>query len=124
MRFVPILLCIALAACATVQPTVIDDLRSAGVGIDALWSSGQPAMGDRATTGVVQGELVLIFEYHDVAKATADYDSLVTRGMLADGTPVHFAEPVRYFHKGRMVVVYVGDTPGVHALLERTMKQE
>ena len=101
----------------TDRVSLVDSLRAAGAGVEPAGKISQPFFSVDGRTVRVNGEDVQVFEYTDAAAASTEA-ALVSQDGDSVGTSTVSWVATPHFHRGRLIVPYVGDDIGVFEVLE------
>ena len=143
MKPLLVLIAVLLTACGTTQGpqshggpvqdqvSLIDTLRGKSVTVDITGTMSQPFLKAQSGTAVriSGGSLTTaadlqLFEYGSVSAASADAQKISPDGSGTATTKISWVGPPHFFHKGRVIVLYVGDDPTVLSLLQSLLGQQ
>ena len=102
-------------------PGLMGSLRAGGAGAEPAGDVDQPFLSIKGRMIKVHGEDVQVFQYANAAAAQAE-TALISRDGAAVGTrKVHWIGSPHFYQKGRLLVLYVGDTDKVQHALEAAL---
>ena len=120
--------------CATASPTAPESALSAAMMQRALRDGGAtvsvaetepqdsfPFFSVLSRRMVVNGEDVHVFEYSNSERAVSDQAKVSKAGTPVGTTQVTWVTPPRFYQKGRIIVLYVGDSDEVSRRLETVL---
>ncbi len=126
---------LTIAACGDLGPhssspveALIGNLRTSGATVERSGVATQPFFAVSGARLRVDGEQVEAYAF-----ATAEEAAAAASGVSADGsqitgsgvvTNILWVASPHFFHKLRLIVLYVGDAPEVLQLLEKTLGQQ
>ena len=102
---------------------ILLDLKNQGV-LQERWTMDNPPIGLRGTTAIVEGEVVLLFEYSSDKTAQSDAQSMQKNSTTAAGTKIHWGENVHYFQQRSLVAIYIGSSRKVLTALTQSFGNE
>ena len=129
------MICVLLTSgCATASPTAPETslsaatltraLRDAGATVSVAETEPQdsfPFFSVRSRRTVVNGEDVHVFEYSSPEKAASDQAKVSKSGTPVGTTQITWVAPPRFYQKGRVIVLYVGNSDDVSRRLETVL---
>jgi hypothetical protein len=128
-------ICVSLTwGCATASPiapetslsaaTLTQALRDAGATVSVAETEPQdsfPFFSVQSRRTVVNGEDVHVFEYSSSEKAASDQAKVSKSGTPVGTTQITWIAPPRFYQKGRIIVLYVGNSDDVSRRLETVL---
>lgn len=128
---------ILLAACSPAQPeatevvshggevtdyiSLVDALRAEGATVEPTGSIDQPFFSVQGQTITVNGEGVQVFEFESEAAAESAVDLVSPDGSSVGANMITWIDTPHFYHKGKLIVLYVGSNDSVTANLEHTL---
>lgn len=100
-------------ASVTDFPSLVAGLREMGLGVSVGAAASQPFFGASGRAINVSGEAVQVFEYGTEGGAAADAAQVAPDGGTIGTTSVLWVAPPHFFRKGRLIVLYVGESPSI-----------
>ena len=132
--FVLILGILVVAGCAGQQTPVvshggpvtdyvslIDNLRAGGATVEPSGDTSQPFFSVDGQVITVDGADVQVFEYEDAAAADVEAEQISPDGSSVGTTMITWVAPPHFYKKVRLIVLYVGEDPGVTVALENVV---
>lgn len=130
-----VLICVSLTwGCATASATAPHTTLSSAMLPKALRETGAtvsvaeaepqdsfPFFSVTARRMVVNGEDVHVFEYSSSEKVVSDQAKVSKTGSPVGTTQITWIAPPRFYQKGRIIVLYVGDSDDVPRRLETVL---
>ncbi len=131
MRFVLSLLVSLGWACGEAPPTggvaafgledLVLGLRNAGATVSLKEEVSQPFFSPAGRLIEVNALDVQAFEYRDESAAKAEGERVSPDGGIVGTTAMMWVEPPHFFRRGRLIVLFVGEDPGVRGALEKVL---
>ena len=101
--------------------SLVDGLRAAGALVVPEGEVSQPFFAVVGYALRVTDATVQVFEYEDEAAAQAEAGRVSPDGSSIGTTAVLWVAPPHFFASGRVLVLYLGDDPGVLDLLQSVL---
>ena len=96
---------------------LMGSLRAAGAGAEPAGDVDQPFLSVTGRMIKVHGEDVQVFQYANAAAAQAETAPISRDGTAVGTRKIHWVGSPHFYRKGRLVVLYVGDTDKVRRAL-------
>ncbi len=100
---------------------LIQDLRAAGSAIETVGEISQPFFSVKGMIIKVDGADVQVFQYPDVSTARAEARKVSPDGSTVGRTRIGWVAPPHFYRKGRLIVVYVGNSLSVLKALQAVL---
>jgi len=108
----------------TDYPSLIKSLRALGAGATAAGRVDQPFFSIPGRMIKVHGEDVQVFQYANPAAADAEAAPISRDGRGVGTSKIHWIGSPHFFKKGKLLVLYVGDSGKVLGSLEAVLGQQ
>jgi hypothetical protein len=99
---------------------LVGNLRAAGLTVEHVDSIQQPFFTPRAEVYTVNGDDLQVFQYPTQASADNEASRVSANGAIGGSMPMWIAPP-HFFHKDRLIVIYLGSNGAVIAALTRDL---
>ncbi|HUP20628.1 MAG TPA: hypothetical protein VM778_11835 [Gemmatimonadota bacterium] len=97
--------------------SLVDSLRAGGLEVEHAGETAPPFLAVPARVARAEGDLVQVYVYADSAAVDADARGISGDGFTVGGQRVAWLGPPHFHRRGRLLVLHIGDRPGVaHAL--------
>jgi len=104
---------------------LIDNLRSAGAVVEPQGEASPDFLSAKRMIIIVNSGDVQVYEYDDAAAADAEAAFISSDGSsIRTATKITFVDwiaPPHFYKAGKLIVLYVGDSEAVLAVLERVL---
>ncbi len=97
--------------------SLIDNLRQSGVTVSPAGEISQPFFSIKGFKVMINNSEVQVFEYPDTGAATAEAALVSPAGSPIGTSMVSWIEPPHFYHKERLIVLYVGSDVIINNLL-------
>lgn len=104
--------------------SLIDNLRAAGVRVRPEGEVDQPFFSVTGMMIKVLGEDIQVFQYSNAAAAEAQAAQVSLDGSAVGTTKLHWVGPPHFYKKGKLLVLYIGDTDKVLKALEAVLGRQ
>jgi len=108
----------------TDYPSLIKSLRALGAGATGVGQVDQPFFSTPGRMIKVHGEDVQVFQYASTAAADAEATPISRDGRAVGTRKIHWIGSPHFFKKGKLLVLYVGDSDKVLGSLEAVLGQQ
>ena len=109
---------------ATDYASLIDDLRTAGVGVEPEGKVDQPFFSVEGRMIKIGGEDVQVFQYSHAAAADAQAALVSPDGSAVGTSKLHWVGSPHFYKKGKLLVLYVGDDDRVLKTLDAMLGRQ
>jgi hypothetical protein len=109
---------------ATDYADLVDSVRAAGARVETAGEVDQPFFSVKGRMITVHGEDVQVFQYPDATGADAEAALVSPDGSAVGTTTLHWIGSPHFYKKGRLLVLYVGDTARVLKALEAALGRQ
>lgn len=100
---------------------LVDQLETNGATVATTGTIAQPFFTPQGQIIAVNGQDVQVFEYAGEAAASAEADLVSPDGSSVGTSIMSWLAPPHFYHRGWLIVLYVGDDSGVIDALERVL---
>ncbi|MFQ5950778.1 MAG: hypothetical protein ACE5KH_01675 [Candidatus Geothermarchaeales archaeon] len=101
--------------------SLIDSLRAAGAAVEPAGEVTQPFFSVKGQVTTVNGGNVNVFEYESTAVADGEAALVSPDGGSVGTTMMMWIDRPHFYKAGRLIVLYVGDSPTVTDALEAVL---
>ena len=108
----------------TDAPSLIRELRAAGMNVETVGEVDQPFLSVRGTMIKLQGEDVQIFQYSSAKEMEAQAALISSDGTAVGTRKIHWIGSPHFFKQGRVLVLYVGDDKKTEKALEAILGRQ
>lgn len=99
----------------------LDRLRTEGVSVTSTGEVAQPFFSVTGQVIRVYGESVQVFEFSSAAAAENAAAQVAPDGFSIGEYQVDWVGTPHFYRQGKLIVLYVGDTPDIAQLLEKIL---
>ena len=96
--------------------SLLADLRSRGLRVKSAGKIVQPFFTVAGRVILVNGQDLQVFQYPDASRANAQAALVSPDGLTVATTKVHWLAPPRFYKRGKLLVIYLGDRDVMRAL--------
>jgi hypothetical protein len=101
--------------------SLLADLRAKGLRAESAGKIVQPFFTVAGRVIQVNGQDLQVFQYPDAARAKAQAALVSPDGLAVATTKVHWLAPPRFYKRGKLLVIYLGDDGDVLKILEAAL---
>jgi hypothetical protein len=101
--------------------SLLADLRAKGLRAEFSGKIVQPFFTVAGRVIQVNGQDLQVFQYPDAARAKAQAALVSPDGLAVATTKVHWLAPPRFYKRGKLLVIYLGDDGDVLKILEAAL---
>ena len=104
--------------------SLIDNLRAAGASVEPEGEVDQPFLSVTGMMIKLHGEDVQVFQYSNAAAMEAQAARVSRDGSAVGTTKLHWIGPPRFYKRGKLLVLYIGDNDKVLKALEAVLGRQ
>ena len=101
--------------------SLLADLRAKGLRAESAGKIVQPFFAVAGRVILVNGQDLQVFQYPSAARTNAQAALVSPDGLTVANTKVHWLAPPRFYKRGKLLVIYLGDDRDVSSALEATL---
>jgi hypothetical protein len=101
--------------------SLLADLRAKGLRAESAGKIVQPFFTVAGRVIQVNGQDLQVFQYPDAARTNAQAALVSPDGLSVATTKVHWLAPPRFYKRGKLLVIYLGDDGDVLKILEAAL---
>jgi hypothetical protein len=102
----------------TEYASLVDSLRAAGIEVAHAGETTPPFLSAPGRVARANGDLVQLYAYRDSAAAVAEARRISPDGFVVGGRRVAWLGPPRFYRRGRLLALQIGDSEPVRRTLE------
>lgn len=101
--------------------SLLNHLQSEGLEVRTMGISRQPFFSVRSMNLTLNGELVYVFDYHNVTAARNDMALVSPDAMVINNTRMRWSGTPHFFNSEEIIVLYIGENQKIITALESGM---
>lgn len=101
--------------------SLLNHLQSEGLEVRTMGISRQPFFSVRSMNLTLNGELIYVFDYHNVTAARNDMALVSPDARVINNTRMHWTGTPHFFNSEEIIVLYIGEDQKIITALESGM---